>query len=81
MNRINASENYLSSSALGLKNVSKTNVKERTNVINDIIAEVISTRIDKSQLANSTMHALSISLKLNKVLDYYTKVFKHPYPR
>lgn len=46
-------------------------VKEKTNVIDDIIAEVISTRIDKSQLENSTMHALAISLDLNKVLDYY----------
>ncbi|MFZ0656122.1 MAG: hypothetical protein WAM19_05705 [Nitrososphaeraceae archaeon] len=59
-----------------MKNVSKTDVKERTNVINDIIAEVISTRIDKSQLENSTMHALAISLNLNKVLDYYTKAFQ-----
>ena len=56
--------------------MSKTDVKERTNVINDIIAEVISTRIDKSQLENSTMHALAISLNLNKVLDYYTKAFQ-----
>lgn len=48
-------------------------VKEKTNVIDDIIAEVISTRIDKSQLENSTMHALAISLDLNKVLDYYYK--------
>ena len=51
-------------------------VKERTNVINDIIAEVISTRIDKSQLENSTMHALAISIDLNKVFDYYTKAFQ-----
>ena len=56
--------------------MSKPDVKERTNVINDIIAEVISTRIDKSQLENSTMHALAISLNLNKVLDYYTKAFQ-----
>ena len=51
-------------------------VKERTKVINDIIAEVISTRIDKSQLENSTMHALAISIDLNKVFDYYTKAFQ-----
>jgi len=68
--------NYLSSSTLDLKNVSKTDVKERTNVINDIIAEVISTRIDKTQLENSTMHAFAISLDLNKVLDYYTNAFQ-----
>ena len=29
--------------------------------------------MDKSQLENSTMHALAISLNLNKVFDYYTK--------
>lgn len=30
----------------------------------------------KSQLENSTMHALAISIDLNKVFDYYTKAFQ-----
>ncbi|MGI0022395.1 MAG: hypothetical protein ACRD9Q_05990 [Nitrososphaeraceae archaeon] len=41
-----------------------------------ISLQVISTRIDKSQLENLTMHPLAISLDLNKVLDYYTKAFQ-----
>ena len=44
-------------------------------MINDIIDDIISARIDKSDLENATIQSLAISLDLNKILEYYSRTY------
>lgn len=66
---------YLYSSIIDLRNVSKGNTEDRTNTIDEITEEIILARIDKSELENATVQSLAISLDLNKIFDYYPKAF------
>lgn len=60
---------YLYSSIIDLRNVSKGNTEDRTNTIDEITEEIILARIDKSELENATVQSLAISLDLNKIFD------------
>jgi hypothetical protein len=56
-----------------LRSASKEIRDVETVMINDIIDEIISARIDKSDLQNVTMQSLAISLDLNKIFEYYSR--------
>ena len=45
-------------------------------MIKDTIDEIISARIDKSDLENATIQSLVISLDLNKIIEYYSKAYE-----
>jgi hypothetical protein len=66
---------YLYSSIIDLRNVSKGNAEDRTNTIDEITEEIILARIDKSELQNATVQSLAISLGSNKIFDYFSKAF------
>jgi hypothetical protein len=57
----------LSSSITELRNASGRIGEDETIMIKDTIDEIISARIDKSDLENATIQSLAISLDLNKI--------------
>jgi len=59
-----------------LRNASKEIGYDETTRIDDIIDEVISARIAKSDLENATIQSLAISLDLNKILEYYSRAYE-----
>lgn len=65
----------LSSSIIELCSASKDIKEVETVMINDIIDDIISARIDKSDLENTTIQSLAISLDLNKILEYYSRAY------
>jgi hypothetical protein len=67
---------YLYFSMIDLRNVSKGNMEDRTNTIDEITEEIILTRIGRSELENATIQSLAISLDLDKIFDHYSKAFR-----
>lgn len=65
----------LSSSITELRNASKEIGEDEAIMIKDTIDEIISARIDKSDLENATIQSLAISLDLNKIIEYYSKAY------
>lgn len=65
----------LSSSINDLRNASKDIKEVETVMINDNIDDIISARIDKSDLENATIQSLAVSLDLNKIFEYYSRAF------
>jgi hypothetical protein len=65
----------LSSSTTELRNVSGGIGEDEAIMIKDTIDEIISARIDKSDLENATIQSLAISLDLNKIIEYYSKAY------
>jgi hypothetical protein len=65
----------LSSSITELRNASGRIGEDETIMIKDTIDEIISARIDKSDLENATIQSLAISLDLNKIIEYYSKAY------
>jgi hypothetical protein len=47
-------------------------IKAKVVEIDDLLAEAISVRIDRQQLRNATVNALSFALLVNSVLDHYS---------
>lgn len=68
----------LTSSISELRNASKDIKEVETVMINDIIDEIISARIDKSYLENATIQSLAVSLDLNKIFEYYSRSYDTP---
>jgi len=64
----------LSSSLTELRNLSG-GIEDEAIMIGDTIDEIISARIDKSDLENATIQSLAISLDLNKIIEYYSKAY------
>lgn len=44
-------------------------------MINDIIDDIISTRINNADLDNSTIQSLAVALDLNKIFEYYSRAY------
>lgn len=65
----------LSSSITELRNASGGIGEDEAIMIKDTIDEIISARIDKSDLENATIQSLAISLDLNKIIEYYSKAY------
>jgi hypothetical protein len=65
----------LSSLINDLRNESKEIRDVGTVLINDIIDDIISARIDKSDLENVTIQSLAVSLDLNKIFEYYSRAY------
>jgi hypothetical protein len=65
----------LSSSITELQNASGGIGEDEAIMIKDTIDEIISVRIDKSDLENATIQSLAISLDLNKIIEYYSKAY------
>lgn len=65
----------LSSSITQLHNTSKEIGDDNVISIDDIIDEIISARIAKSDIENATLQSLAISLDLNKILEYYSRAY------
>lgn len=68
----------LSSSINELLNASKDIKEVETVMIKDIVDEIISARIDKSDLENATIQSLAVSLDLNKIFEYYSRAHDIP---
>lgn len=65
----------LSSSITELRYANGQIGEDETIMIEDTIDEIISARMDKSDLENATMQSLAISLDLNKIIEYYSKAY------
>lgn len=65
----------LSSSLSELRNASREIRDDKAVMIQDLIDDTISSRIAKSDLENSTIQSLAISLDLNKIIEYYSKAY------
>jgi tRNA(His) 5'-end guanylyltransferase len=65
----------LSSSISELRNASREIKDDKALMIQDLIDETISSRIAKSDLENATIQSLTISLDLNKIIEYYSKAY------
>ena len=65
----------LSSSITKLRNASGEIGEDEAIMIKDTIDEIISARIDKSDLENATIQSLAISLDLNKIIEYHSKAY------
>lgn len=65
----------LSSSIMNLRNGNGGIGEHEAIMIKDTIDEIISARIDKSDLENATIQSLAISLDLNKIIEYYSKAY------
>lgn len=65
----------LSTSITELRNASREMGDDEAIMIKDTIDEIISARIDKSDLENATIQSLAISLDLNKIIEYYSKSY------
>jgi hypothetical protein len=65
----------LSSTIIELRNASTEIRDDDADMIKDLIDEIISSRIDKSDLENATIQSLAISLELNKIIGYYSKAY------
>jgi hypothetical protein len=65
----------LSSSITELRDASRGIGDDEAIMIKDTIDEIISARIDKSDLENATIQSLAISLDLNKIIEYYSKSY------
>lgn len=65
----------LSSTIIELRNASREIGDDDADMIKDLIDEIISSRIDKSDLENATIQSLAISLDLNKIIEYYSKAY------
>ena len=65
----------LSSSITELRNASGGIGEDEAIMVKDTIDEIISARIDKSDLENATIQSLAISLDLDKIIEYYSKAY------
>jgi hypothetical protein len=65
----------LSSAITELRNASGGIGEDEAIMVKDTIDEIISARIDKSDLENATIQSLAISLDLNKIIEYYSKAY------
>jgi hypothetical protein len=65
----------LSSSITELRNASGGIGEDEAIMVKDTIDEIISARIDKSDLENATIQSLAISLDMNKIIEYYSKAY------
>jgi hypothetical protein len=67
---------FLSSTITELRNASREIGDGDADMIKDLIDDIISSRIDKSDLENATIQSLAISLDLNKIIEYYSKAYE-----
>jgi hypothetical protein len=58
------------SSITELRNASKEIVEVEAIMIKDTIDEIISARIEKTDVENATIQSLAISLDMNKITEY-----------
>jgi len=65
----NALNNF--SNAFESGNSSQTEISDKVTSINDIIADVVNSRIDKEQQENATMKALVVNDLVGKTLEHY----------
>ena len=65
----------LTSAITELRNASREIRDDEVVMIQDLIDDIISSRIEKSDLENATIQSLAISLDLNKIIEYYSKAY------
>lgn len=65
----------LASSLDELQNTSREIRDNKAMVIQDLVDDIISSRIDKSDVQNVTIQSLVISLDMNKIIEYYSKAY------